>query len=75
MIIAIILIVLLFYAGFIIVNILRTENKRKNLRVGEVCKVYLGENKLTGFIMKVNSEVDVLVINKVFRFSRDQIYA
>jgi len=37
MIIAIILIVLLFYAGFIIVNILRTENKRKNMRVGDVC--------------------------------------
>lgn len=75
MIIAIVLIVLLFYAVFIIVNILRTENKRKNLRVGDVCKVYLGENKLTGFVMKVNSEVDVLVTNKVFRFTRDQIYA
>lgn len=75
MIIVIILIVLLFYAGFIIINILRTENKRKNLKVGDICNVYLGENKLTGFIMKANSEVDVLITNKVFRFSRDQIYA
>ena len=70
-----IILIVLFYTGNIILNVLRTDKKRKKLKVGDICKVYLGENKLTGFVMKVNTDVDVWVANQVVKFSRNQIYA
>jgi len=63
------------YASYIILNVVRTNQRRRSLKVGDVCNVYLGESKFTGFVMKVNTEVDVWVLNKVIRFSKNQIYA
>lgn len=63
------------YASYIILNVVRTNQRRRSLKVGDVCRVYLGESKFTGFVMKVNTEVDVWVLNKVIRFSKNQIYA
>ena len=68
-------ILVFIYSGFILLNVLRTEQKRKNLKKGDVCNVYLGENKISGYVLKVNSGVDVWVMNKVINFSRKQIYA
>jgi len=68
-------ILIFIYASYIILNVVRTNQKRKKLRVGDVCNVYLGESRFTGFVMKVNTEVDVWVLNKVMRFSKNQIYA
>lgn len=65
----------LFYISYMLIKALSTVRKRKTCKAGESCNVYIGENKLNGFIMKVNHEVDVWVINKIIRFRRDQIYA
>jgi hypothetical protein len=64
-----------FYITYVLVNISATRRIRKKCKVGDICNVYIGENKLNGFIMKVNDEIDVWVTNKIIRFRRDQIYA
>ena len=68
-------ILVFIYSGYILVNVLRTEQKRKNIKVGDVCNVYIGENKISGYVLRVNSDVDVWVKDKVINFSRKQIYA
>ena len=67
-------ILVFIYSFTIIHNIFRTNLKRKYLRVGDVCKFYLGENKLRGFVLNVNGEIDVWVMNRVFQIERNQIY-
>ncbi len=69
------LIALVFiYTGQIIFRIIATEIKRRNLKVGDPCKVYIGEQKIQGLVLKINHEIDIWVSNKVVRASRDQIY-
>jgi len=66
---------LLFYGGHLSFQILATEIKRKNLKVGDVCNVYIGESKFSGPVLKINRKIDVWVIDQVIRFSRKEIYA
>lgn len=68
-------ILLFIYSFQIFINIYRTNLKRKQLRVGDVCKFYLGEIKLRGFVLNVNDDIEVWGLNRVFRIDRDQVYA
>jgi len=72
--IVIIAILVFIYSFQIILSVFRTNQKRKYLRVGDVCKFYLGENKLRGFVLNINDEIDVWVMNRVFQIERNQIY-
>lgn len=65
---------ILIYAGHMIFKIVATEVKRKNLRVGDSCKVYIGEQKIDGLILKINHEIEIWVSNKVVQATRNQIY-
>lgn len=44
------------------------------MRVGDICRIYFGENKLRGFVLNVNDEIEVWVMNRVFQIERNQIY-
>jgi len=68
-------ILLFIYSFQIFFKIYRTNLKRKHLRVGDVCKFYLGEIKLRGFVLKINDEIEVWGLNRVFRIDRNQVYA
>ncbi|OQX76742.1 MAG: hypothetical protein B6D61_08330 [Bacteroidetes bacterium 4484_249] len=74
MIISIVILVFV-YSGYIFVNIWRTGQKRKKIKAGDVCQVYIGETKINAYVLKVNSIIDVWVLNKVMKFPRKQIYA
>jgi len=63
------------YAGNILFNLFSTELKRKSLKTGDVCKVYIGERKFKGLVLKVNSLVDIWVVDRVIRFPISEIYA
>lgn len=67
-------ILVFIYSFHIVFSIFRTNQKRKHLRVGDDCKFYFGENKLRGFVLKVNDDIDVWVMNRVFQIERNQIY-
>jgi len=66
---------LLIYCGHIIYRVAITEITRKNLEVGDYCNVYIGERKFRGFVLKINHEIDISVMDKVIRFSRKDVYA
>lgn len=68
-------ILLFIYSIQITYRIKKTNRKRKHLRIGDVCKFYLGENKLRGFVLNVNDEIEVWGMNRVFQIERNQIYA
>ncbi len=68
-------ILFIIYSAYVGARIYRTNQKRKHLKVGDTCHVYLGENRFLGYIEKVNHEIDVWVTNKIIRFTRSQIYA
>ena len=68
-------ILVFIYSGYILLNIWRTEQKRKKLKAGDICQVYIGEIKISGYVLKVNSIIDVWALNKVMKFPRKQIYA
>jgi hypothetical protein len=74
MILVIVLILFIIYIITILTNILRTSRKRKKLRVGDLCSVYLGENKIKAFVLSVSNEIEVKVLNRVMRFPRMLIY-
>ena len=63
------------YAGHILFRIFSTNLKRKSLKTGDICNVYIGETKIRGLVLKVNSFVDIWVIDRVIRFPIDEIYA
>ncbi|MCD4697216.1 MAG: hypothetical protein K8S16_13345 [Bacteroidales bacterium] len=63
------------YSGHILYRVMSDNIKRKVLKVGDVCRVYIGERKLSGFVIRVNHEVDILVLDRVFRFKKNQVYA
>jgi hypothetical protein len=69
-----ILALLCFYAGHILFKVLATRTKRKYLKTGDRCNVYLGERKIQGLVLKVNNYVDIWVIDRVIRYPRDQVY-
>jgi hypothetical protein len=71
----ILFIILLIYSGFITRNVIRTNLKRKSLRVGDICSVYLGENRIKGSVLNIDQVIDVWVLNKVVQFTKKQIYA
>ncbi|MCF8367824.1 MAG: hypothetical protein K9G76_02190 [Bacteroidales bacterium] len=64
-----------FYCGHILYKVLANIIKRKILKVGDICSVYIGEQKLYGFVINISHEVDILVHNRTYRFERNQIYA
>lgn len=68
-------ILLFIYSSQIFYKIYRTNLKRKHLRVGDVCKIYFGENKLRCFVLNVNDKIEVWVMNRVFQVERNQIYS
>ena len=67
-------ILLFIYSVQIVFGFYRTDLKRKHLRVGDVCKFYLGEYKLRGLVLNINDEIEVWVLNRVFQIERNQIY-
>jgi len=69
--ISILVFIYTFQIGF---GIYRTNLKRKHLRVGDICKIYFGENKLRGFVLNINDEIEVRVMNQVFQIEKNQIY-
>jgi len=68
-------ILIFIYAIQILFKIHKTNLKRRNLKVGDVCKFYLGENKLRGFVLNVNDNIEVMGLNRVFQIERNQVYA
>jgi hypothetical protein len=68
-------ILLFIYSTQIFYKIHQTNLKRKHLRAGDVCKIYFGENKFTGFVLNVNDTIEVWVFNRVFQVDRNQIYS
>lgn len=63
------------YSGHIVYHVFMNYAKRRFIKAGDFCSVYLGERKIKGFVIKVNEEVDILVLNEIFRFKRNQLYA
>ena len=72
----VLLVGLLFvYAGHIGFKVVSTNVKRKYLKTGDECFIYIGEHKIRGMVLKVNHEIDIWVRDRVMRFPRNQIYA
>lgn len=65
---------LCFYAGHVLYYIMSTHIKRKHLKTGDSCSVYVGERKIKGLVLKVNNEIDIWVIDRVMRYPRNQVY-
>lgn len=63
------------YLGHIGYRIFMTNYKRKSLKSGDYCSIYLGEQKFRVLVLKVNHEVDVWVLNMIVRFAKKEIYA
>ncbi len=67
---------LINYIVVIIYKVGKTNRIRRKLKVGDLCKVYIGESKFWGSVQRVyNSTVDVWVMNQMISVSRDEIYA
>jgi hypothetical protein len=64
----------LFYSGHIIYRLLENAYKRQTLQVGDVCSIFIGETKFTGFVVKISQDIDVWVVDKIVRLNRSQIY-
>lgn len=62
------------YSGHILYKLLSNHILRKHIKVGDVCKVYIGERKIAGVVLRINQEIDIWVADRVIRFSRNQIY-
>lgn len=62
------------YTGQILFRIVATKIKRKTLKVGDICRIYIGEQKIQGLVIKINHEIDVWVSDKVIRTNRKEIY-
>lgn len=62
------------YSGHIIYKMLSTYILRKHIKVGDVCKVYIGERKIAGIVLRISNDIDIWVADRVIRFSRNQIY-
>ena len=43
-------ILIFIYTSYIILNVVKTNQRRKKLKVGDVCKVYLGESQFNGIL-------------------------
>lgn len=56
-------------------KICAANRERRNFKAGDMCNVYIGENKIPVFVLFVHSFVEVWVTGKVIRFSKSQIYA
>ena len=67
---------LINYLAVIIYKVSKTNRKRRNLKVGDICKVYIGESKFWGSVQRIyNSTVDVWVLNRTISVSRNEVYA
>lgn len=62
------------YTFQIIFGFYRTILKRKHLKVGDVCKFYLGEYKFNGFVLHINNKIEVWGLNRVIQIERNQVY-
>jgi hypothetical protein len=65
---------ILFYSGHILYRLLENRHKRQTLKVGDMCSIFIGETKIQGFVLRINQEIDVWVMDKIIRLSRNQIY-
>jgi len=72
--VSILVILLSYYLVTILVNMLRTRFKRKRIRVGDTCSIYLGENKFKAFVMEISNEIEVSVLNNIVKVPRELIY-
>lgn len=66
--------IFMIYAGYIGYNLLATEIIRRYVKVGDPCKVYIDDEKLPALVVKVNSEVEVWISDRILRISRKDIY-
>jgi hypothetical protein len=67
---------LINYIAFIIYKVSKTNRIRRKLKVGDLCKVYIGESKFWGSVQRIyNSTVDVWVLNRTISVSRNEVYA
>jgi hypothetical protein len=65
---------ILFYSGHILYRMLENTFKRKSLKVGDVCSIFIGETKFRGLVVKISQEIDVWVVDKIVRLNRNQVY-
>ena len=72
--VSLILILSSFYFLTILVNTLRTHIKRKRIRVGDNCRIYFGEIKFKAFVMGIDNEIEVSVLNNILKIPRHLIY-
>lgn len=72
--VSVVLILGSFYLITILVNTLRTHLKRKRIRVGDTCSIYLGENKFRVFVLGIDNEIAVSVFNCIIKIPRELIY-
>ena len=72
---ALILVVPIIYFLTVVINVFRTYYKRKVIKVGDICSVYLGEMRIHAFVLSVSKEIEVLVLNNVIRIPRKRIYS
>jgi hypothetical protein len=63
------------YMGHLGYRLFLTYHKRKWLKPGDYCSVYLGERKISALVLRVNHEVDVWILNMIIRFSKKEIYS
>lgn len=63
------------YTLKIMIHALRIYRKRKNIKVGDICSVYIGEIRIKAVVLSVSSIIEVKVLNRVVSVPRRLIYA
>ncbi len=72
----VVIFLLINYIVVIIYKVNKTNKIRRKLKVGDICKVYIGESKFWGSVQRIyNSSVDVWVLNRTISVSRNEVYA
>ncbi len=72
----VVIFLLLIYITVIIYNVGKTNRIRRKLKVGDICRVYIGESKFWGSVERIyNSTVDVWVMDQTITCHRNEIYA
>ena len=72
----VVIFLLINYIAVIIYKVSKTNRIRRKLKVGDICKVYIGESKFWGSVQHIyNSSVDVWVLNRTISVNRNEVYA
>jgi hypothetical protein len=64
----------LVYLGHFLFRAIENRFKRESLKVGDICSIFIGENKFRGLVVKISQEIDVWVVDKIIRCDKKQIY-